>query len=274
MSQLGCVRLALSGAAFTAALASFGAAAAEVDLRSWGAESYPAVAGFGAGKWTTAADGSAVTQSVNGQPTLFVSDFSVFGTDVRGRIRVNSASDDDFVGFAIGYKPGDTANAGADYLLVDWKQRTQSFNFGPPSDTPGSTAKVGLAVSRVGGIPTADEFWGHVDFDADGNGLQELARGATLGATGWNEMVDYKFRFVFQPTALQVYVDEQLELSINGAFADGRMAFYNFSQGNVTYSAFTLDPAPPVPEPATWALLLGGLAALASRARRRARREA
>ena len=248
---------------------SMAAAAAPVDLNTWSAESYPAVAGFGAGVWTPAPDGSSVHQSVNGQPTLYVSDFNAFGTDVRGTIRVNTSGDDDYIGFAIGYQPGDTANAAADYLLVDWKQSSQFFDFGNPSNTPGSTAFEGLAVSRVSGIPTADEFWGHVNFDADGNGLEELARGNTLGATGWNEFTDYEFRFVFQPNSLMVFVDDQLELSINGTFSDGRLAFYNFSQSDVTYSAFTIDPAPAIPEPETYALMLAGLAAVGAVARRR-----
>lgn len=259
-----CVALALSAASMVAG-------AANVNLNTWSAESYPAVAGFGSGVWTPAADGSSVFQSVNGQPTLFVSDFNAFGTDVRGKIRVNPAGDDDFIGFAIGYRPGDATNAGADYLLIDWKKVDQYYNFGAPSSTPGSTAYAGLAVSRVTGIPTADEFWGHVNFDADANGLQELARGATLGSTGWATSTDYDFRFVFQPTSLQVYVNDGLELSINGSFSDGRMAFYNFSQAAVTYSAFTVAPLPAVPEPETWALTVAGLVTVAAVGRRRLR---
>ncbi len=257
--------LRIGAVGVASAAASLGAAnAATVDLRTWSAESYPAVSGFGAGVWTPSATGASVLQSVNGQPTLFVSDFDTFGTDVRGTIRVNPGGDDDYVGFALGFSPGDTTAAGADYLLVDWKQGTQAFNFGAPSNTPGSTAARGLAVSRVTGVPTADEFWGHVNFDTDTAGaVTELARGATLGSTGWAGNQDYVFRFVFQPTRLQVYVNDGLEMSVDGNFANGRMAFYNFSQSGVTYSAFTVDPAPPVPEPGTWALSLLGLGLLA-----------
>lgn len=245
------------------------ATAAPVDLNTWTAESYPAVAGFGAGIWTVQGGGSAVFQSVNGQPTVFYSDFNAFNTDVTGRIRVDTSGDDDYIGFVLGFDPGDTTSAGADYLLVDWKQLDQFFDFGSPSNTPGNTAVDGLAVSRVTGIPFADEFWGHVD--QAGNplgGLTELQRGATLGSTGWTDFVEYQFRFIFTPTNLQVFVNGVQQIDIDGAFSNGRLGFYNFSQSDVTYSAFTVDPAP-TPEPGTLMLLGIGFALLTRKASRR-----
>ena len=227
--------------------ASDAQAVTPVDLNSWSAESYPAVSGFGAGVWTVALDGQSVFQSVNGQPTLFCSDFDAFFTMVQGEITV-SGTDDDFVGFAFGYEPGDASNASADYLLVDWKAMDQSFDFGSPSDTPGSTAFEGLAVSRVFGIPTADEFWGHGNFDHASsdlnNGLQELQRATNLGSTGWAIGQTYVFTFEFTSTSLKVEVDGVPELDISGSFDNGRMCFYNFSQAEVTYSGFELTALP------------------------------
>lgn len=241
-----------------------------MDLTTWQAQSYAAVAGFGAGVWTVAPGGASVRQSVNGQPTLFASDFMAQGTEVSGRIRVNSANDDDFIGFALGYRLGDATNASANYLLVDWKRGTQFFDFGAPSNTPGSTAPRGLAVSRVTGIPTADEFWGHTNFAQNAaGGLQELQRGSTLGNVGWQVGQIYDFRFVFQPNLLKVFVGGVEELSINGSFSNGSMAFYNFSQADVTYSAFTVRQVGVVPEPATYALMSAGMLALGLIARGR-----
>lgn len=252
--------------------ASVAAAQIPVDLNTWSTQSYPAVAGFGAGVWTVAPGGASVTQSVNGQPTMFASDFNAQGTEVQGRIRVNSANDNDYIGFALGYRLGDITNAAADYLLVDWKQGTQQFDFGAPSNTPGSTAFSGLAVSRVTGIPTADEFWGHTNFASDPNGgLAELARGSSLGATGWQVGTTYDFRFVFLPNLLQVFVNNSLELNVAGNFSDGSMAFYNFSQADVTYSAFTVRQVSVVPEPASVALMGAGLLVIGGVVSRRKR---
>ncbi|MEO7362569.1 MAG: PEP-CTERM sorting domain-containing protein [Gemmatimonadaceae bacterium] len=188
--------------------ASVAAAQVPVSLNSWSQQSYPAVSGFGAGVWTVAPGGASVNQSVNGQPTMFASNFNAQGTEVTGRIRGGNSGDDDFIGFALGYRIGDITNSAADYLLVDWKQGTQHFDFGAPSNTPGSTANRGLAVSRVTGVPTADEFWGHTNFAADASGgLTELQRGASLGSAGWVGGTTYDFRFVFLPNLLQVYVN-------------------------------------------------------------------
>lgn len=215
-----------------------------LSLSSWLPESYPAVSGFFPGVWTVSADGFSVFQSVNGQPTLFYSNFEIFNTEVEGTIQVTTTGDDDFIGFALGFQPGDTTNPNADYLLVDWKQGNQWFNFSTPSCTPGSDAPAGLAVSRVFGVPTADEFWGHVNFNywcSDlNNGLEELARGTNLGYSGWLDNTVYTFTFEFSETFFKVYVNGNLEIDIDGIFNNGRIAFYNFSQASVNYEGYVV----------------------------------
>lgn len=258
------------GAAIAATLPTlaFGAATV-VDLSAWTAVSYPAVQGFPSGVWVVEPGGGSVTQMVNGQPTLLYSDFSAYGTKVSGKIRP-SAIDDDYIGFVIGYQPGDVGNTAASYLLIDWKQVDQTYNFPAPSSSGGGLGRAGLAVSQVSGIPDADEFWQHANLAGTpaGSGLQELARASTLGSTGWVAGQEYEFSFDFGPNNLRVFVDGVKQIDIGGNFSDGRIGFYNFSQEAVTYSAFEVDDGSfPVPLPSTLALLLGG--ALAGAAVRR-----
>jgi hypothetical protein len=91
-------------------------------------------------------------------------------------------------------------------------------------------------------------LWGHTDFDQAGcsplgQGVEQLARAATLGDTGWARGVEYEFRISYGQDRLQVWVDGVLEIDITGTFPPGRLGFYNFSQANVIYRAFDLEAA-------------------------------
>jgi hypothetical protein len=102
-----------------------------------------------------------VLQTINGNPTFFVSPTNLSNTQIRGQITVTGAGDDDFVGFVFGYSaPAGNGASGEDaqnYVLFDWKQNDQSSG--------GFIAREGFALSRVdGSITPADYeryFWGH-----------------------------------------------------------------------------------------------------------------
>lgn len=234
------------------------AQAAPVDLSTWTVE--------GTGTWNLQPGNNSVIQTLNGNPTVFYSDFNSFGNQLSGTIRVNTTSDDDFVGFVVGFNPGDLTAGSTDFLLVDWKQLNQgSF---------GCNADIGLAVSSVSaGLGNDAGGWCH-----EGLGVTELARGATLGNVGWVDNTLYSFDLEYTPTNLKVFVNDVLQLNVNGAFSDGRFGFYNYSQAQVEYAGITTAVLPPpngaVPEPSTWAMLLLGFGAVGGAMRSRRRQKA
>jgi len=177
------------------------------DLGRWYNESYTKIDGSEgeAGNWTPAPDGKSVLQTKNGDPTLFCSDFFAFNKVLQGEIQPEEEGMNDKIGFALGFNRNDTMNPDADYLLLDWQ--------GEEDDG----ASEGLAISRVKGMPTADEFFTNTNNDS-GEGLVLLQRGMNFGNTGWTAGTTYTFSFVFSPTELRVFLNGALEpeLSITG----------------------------------------------------------
>ncbi|MGD2070079.1 MAG: PKD domain-containing protein, partial [Gemmatimonadota bacterium] len=194
----------------------------DVDLSTWQAEHYTHTGHSGTPTWVVASDGRSVVQTRNAPAAFFFGDFPAFGTRVRGRIRVETSRDDDYIGFALGYNPGDVQNPDADFLLLDWKQRDQG------------AGREGLAVSRVTGLEPA--IGSH-----EGETIEELARGNRFGSTGWQDYREYEFTIEFTPGRLRVFVDGVLEIDLTGAFSGGRLAFYNASQERVRYRAFSVE---------------------------------
>jgi hypothetical protein len=225
MFQAGAVALLLSGSAM----------ADSVDLSGWQAEGSN-------GNWVVQAGNDAVKQTVNSaRPTFFHNNTNSQGLALSGEITVQTAADDDFMGFVLGYNAGDYANASADYILIDWKQENQAGG-----------AK-GLAISRVtGSLDNGSHFndaWYHTGV-ADGGVVTELARATNLGGTGWINNQTYTFDLIFTASLIEVFVDGVKELSISGLFNNGSFGFYNHSQENVLYAGITQATAPAVPVPA------------------------
>lgn len=232
--------------------------AAAVDLTSWEADGF--ASDF---NWVVQPGNDSVLQTVNGDPTVF---FDRTRQDqnvaLSGTIRVETTSDDDYIGFVLGYDDDELTSGTADYILVTWKQANQSAS----GCTGGALA--GLSIARVtdGNVPC--DHWNFV------GGVDSLKRANTLGSTGWLDGREYSFEINFRSNLIEVEVDGVLELSLTAAeagvaaFDNGAFGFYNYSQANVRYSSIEETVLPPnnVPAPAPLALLsVAGLALLRRR---------
>lgn len=222
------------------------AATIPVDLTGWQNE--------GDGIWNVQPGNDSVIQTRNGNPTVFFNNgVNAQGQALSGEITVNTTSDDDFIGFVLGYQSGALFNSPNTFYLIDWKQNDQS---------PGID---GLALSSVSNVSSAGgfpDYWSHT------GGVTELQRATNLGSTGWNDNQTYTFDLVFTPNLIQVYVDNVLEINFSGTFSDGSFGFYNYSQGNVQYAGLTTQQADNfVPEPSSIAILSLGLLGLLARRR-------
>lgn len=239
------------------------AAPVPIDLSSWASNG---------GSWTLGSGNNSVSQTINSPTIAFHSNANWMGKRVSGTVEVTTTSDDDFLGFVLGYNNNDiretgTDNTDIDYILIDWKQEDQTL------------WSKGMAASRVTGniwatgggtAATNSDAWRHtgdVDFATRSN-----APGANYGNTGWADNTSYNFVVDYTASRIQVQIDGQLELDLTPSiwglteFSAGAFGFYGFSQENVVFAALQEEPSPfavsAVPLPAGLPILLGGLALL------------
>ncbi len=184
---------------------------------------------WGGSDWVLQSPNS-VIQRTNGQPTGFMSDFDgSLGQVVKGTIRVEDVSDDDFMGFIFGLDcnppaPAIVTSCAGPGVLFDWKRGNQPNGGGP--------GLAGTAVSTFTSWGTANalNYWGKVDT------VTQVVRGNNFGFTGWVPNQDYDFVAAYTRTRLLVYIDNVLEFDVSGTFPLGRNGFYGYSQQNTVYS--------------------------------------
>lgn len=196
----------------------------DVDFYTWQQAGQP-----GNGNWTVQNGGSQVFQSINGNPTFFVTPVDYINVRMRGKMRT-SDGDDDFMGVVFGFKNPLGPSDYYDTWLFDWKQGTQNSN--------GFVGQEGFNLSHAVGTivpPYQPTFWGHT------NTPEFTVVATNYGNNGWNQNVDYEIEVTYTVNRAIILVDGDTIFDIYDCFEPGRFGFYNYSQKSVTYSDFTYE---------------------------------
>ena len=193
-------------------------------LNSWSVEGDPAN-----GNWIPAVDGSSVRQTINSNPSFYVSNAEYFNTTIQGEFRVETTNDDDFIGFVIGYQSPNstTPNNNYNFIMFDWKQSPQASG--------GCTAPAAMRLTRFQGSSNdfAAAFWCQ---NSPIN--QVLATNASMG--GWADNTLYTFQVQYGASNISVWINGTQVFDVDGTYTSGRFGFYNYSQEAVLYQNFSL----------------------------------
>lgn len=212
-------------------LISTAAAATPIDMSGWTA--------LGNGTWTLSPDGLTVQQIDNGNPTVFLSNDEYINTRFEGTFGVNTASDDDFIGFVFGY------DNSTDFILFDWKQNIQSLS------------QDGFRLAQINGSVGA-----YSTLSGAGVNLLGTDYGTTINDRGWLDNEIYQFKLDFTDSRIVIDIAGETIFDVTGSFDSGRFGFYNYSQQEAVYGNLNITNISSIPTPAPLALLGLGLLGL------------
>ncbi len=156
-----------------------------MNLQNWTASS--------GGNWNVSNDGYSVLQTINGQPTYFVSDTDYFNRLIEGTFTVKTTSDDDFIGFVFGFN----GSEGLSPFRLEAKQsdlRTRRLH----------------SFSNITGSDI--NLWGHT-----GNDLEILASSYS-SSLGWRDLQSYEFSLDYSAARTIISIDDETIFDIAGEF--------------------------------------------------------
>ena len=180
------------------------------------------------GNWQVTGGGNDVNQTINGEPTFYVSPDSFINVLITGDIQVTTAADDDWIGFVFGYNDPDPLNPNDyDFYLFDWKQADQSFG--------GFFGNEGYAMTKIDG-PVVNF---PQTFSAKAGPFANPIATQYGPAEGWNDFQLYSFALTYTSTRTVISINGDTVIDEYGCFPPGRFGFYNYSQSNVQYSNFS-----------------------------------
>lgn len=238
-------------AAFCGSICSL--SAAPIDLSTWHTQNLDFPGAQPAANWQLQPGNTAVLQAVNADPSFFLNGKNQTSYSIDGSWRVNTISDDDYMGFVFGYQ-----NSSRMYMF-DWKQSQQSDS--------GALAEEGMTIKRFTGATgnglvdlSIAELWENANNRGD---MTVLAKnhGSTMG---WLDNTSYDFHLDYNlnPGDIHIRISQGAttlwDTTINDTtFNGGEFGFYNNSQGSVLYEGFVQTGGVSAPDSGQSIALLG-----------------
>lgn len=172
--------------------------------------------------WTVYGDGlwqlvGGILQCANNsnQPTYFISDEILYDAIIYFEIRVNSTTDDDFIGWVFRFQ--DPEN----FYVFDWKQLTQE------------TAPIGRALKRIVDGDFNGDGVPHDDPASIWEGRPEYNHVMVRDSVGWSDYTWYPCKIEMIGEQLNLYVTDMTTPALQVSdpnFTSGRIGPYTYSQ--------------------------------------------
>lgn len=184
-------------------------------------------------RWEVSPDDGTALQLADGDPTFLVGPDDLIDVTIRLDIGVDEVVDNDFIGFALGYRgPLKDGGGDADFLLFDWKSETSRYD----SD---DHAVAGFRLARFYGPirNAADDF-----LEMKPGGPATILFERREDGIGWTQRKVHKAEIRYAATRVQIVIDGAVVTDVEGDFAPGRFALYSHSQQRTRFSNIEIAP--------------------------------
>jgi hypothetical protein len=192
----------------------------------WTVQNWNTVPGNYFGNWVFSEENTVATQTLNSNPSVLLNNEDKANYSMQGFFRVDTVTDDDFIGFVFGYQNSNN------FYLFNWKQ-------GDQTGSDGTISEAGFCVKKFsspeGTILTNDDFSGVVN-----TANMEILASKYGSNYGWDDYKIYGFNLCFSSGTFQITITDGAttlwDVTINDdSFTSGQFGIYNNSQPSAVY---------------------------------------